>query len=1514
VLISYIRRVITNKIILNKDTIFYPLTHPQKRIWYIEKIYPGTSLYNIGGPIRIRGAVDFGILEECINVLVKRNDGLRLRFVEEQGEVKQYVSNFKRIKLDYMDFSKYEDPETEYKAWVEEVAKKAFVIENENLFYFALFKISDNDNGYLVKFHHIISDGWSMNIMTNQICDNYIKLLEGEDIENSSEGAYSYIEYIDNEKKYLSSKRFLKNKLFWNEKFKVLPEIFLNKSSDIIEGKRKTVELNAELSSEIRGFVADNKCSLNTFFVTLFLLYLNKTTQQEDIVIGTPVLNRSGKKEKSMFGMFTSTMPFRFAIDDNASVLSTIAKVNEELMECFFNQRYPYDLLVQDLELKKRGYDNLFNVCVNYYNTKLSSNLNGAEIENIEFYNGNQAYSLQLVIKDWSDSGCLKLDFDYKSRDYSGEQIGEMFIRLIYLINQIIKNPCEIVGKLNLLPEAERNKLLYDFNASEAEYPKDKTICQLFEEQVEKSPDKVAISFHKDELTFSELNKKANQLARFLDKKGVKRETIIGLLTTHSMETVIGILGILKAGGAYLPIDPGYPCDRISYMLEDSGSSILLVNMELPEGVSFSGETINLHNQSLYSGENSNLKEGNKPDDLVYVIYTSGSTGKPKGTMIEHQGLVNYIWWAKKMYVKNEEVFPLYSSLAFDLTVTSIFTPLITGSRMIVYSDNNEEDEYVLYRIMKESKATIVKLTPSHLSLLKDMDNTNSSVRRFIVGGEDLKVSLAKDIHESFDGNIEIFNEYGPTETVVGCMIYKYDYENDVEISVPIGIPADNVQIYILDKNLNPIPSNTVGEMYISGDGVARGYLNRLELTQERFVANPFINGRRMYKTGDLARFKGEIIEYIGRADQQVKIHGYRIEPGEIEKYLVTHEAIKDAVVVDIEDGKNGKYLCAYIVKKAEVSINELKDLLLRYLPDYMIPLHFIELEEIPLTPNGKVNRVLLPKPEANDMEDIDFVLCKNEKENVLVESICEVLNMERVSVRQNFYHIGGDSIKAIQIASKLSDKGFKIKVKDILAYPIIEEMAVCAEYGSGMIIDQQPSQGSIKHTPITKWFVSQGFSEPNHYNQSVLLSLKQDIDCSWFEHILDELIKHHDSLRINMNPVSRELFYNNELLNRHNKIVVYDLSSCGRDEQDKSISTIGAQLKSGLDIERDIALKACIFDLGQRGKLLLMTANHLLVDGVSWRIILEDVYSLYQQLAEGKGINLPRKTHSYQTWASELEEYAEKIENEMDYWKTVNQCEFLFKTDFDLGEDTYDNTVTLTQSLTEAQTLGLLTNANIPFTTKPMELILYALVSAIREFTGLSDVAFELESHGRENINENLDISRTVGWFTGIYPVRLDIGVCEGIGSGIKTIKEQLRTIPNNGIGYGILKYIMNKEIDNNTKYLRFNYLGGFDDVAENDLFELSPEYSGSEYGDKNLMTSLIDINVIVVNKKLNISLTYSINKFEKASMLSFIEKFAGNLNSTISYCLENQSKEFTPSDFDTVDILQEDIENLFI
>lgn len=1528
------------------DITYYELTHPQKRIWYIEKIYPDTPLYNIGGTSRFKGQIEFALLEESIHLFIRRHEGLRLQLVEEDGAARQYVAGYNGGKLDFVDFSTHPSPQSAFETWRKEESQKPFSLLNSPLYWFALFRIQADDGGYFVRFHHIIADGWSMEIITKEICAIYAKLTLGE--KEPEAPSYSYLEYIAKEQEYLQSPRFLKNKRFWNNKFQTLPDSLAGQGYNDIAGRRKTFQLSLSESKLIKNFCRKHKISLNTFFTALFFIYLYKTTGQPDLVIGIPVLNRSGQKEKAIFGMFTSTMPLRINVNPKDSFLEFIYQVNRELMDCFFHQKYPYDLLASDLELKKKGIDSLFEICVNYYNTKLDTQVNGIRVEIAEFYNGNQFYALQMIIRDWSDERGLVLDFDYQIKRYDEREIEAIYRQLRNLEGQVLgargdnAAPTAAIQTLSLLSKQEKEELVYNFNKTKTDYPGDKTIHQLFEEQAERAPDRTALRFQNTVLSYGDLNRKANQLAGFLRKRGAGPGSIIAVITTHSLETVIAILAVLKAGGAYLPVDPGYPPERIHYMLWDSGANLVLSNCCPPgDGAFFRGKVVMVNDPDLYVGPEANLPILAGPGDPAYIIYTSGSTGKPKGVVIEHRGLVNYIWWAKKMYIPSDaEAFALYSSLAFDLTVTSIFTPLISGSQIIIYHDDGSD--FILDMIMEENQASIIKLTPSHLSLLIDGGHRRarareSIVRRFIVGGEDLKSSLAAGIYESFGGQIEIYNEYGPTETVVGCMIHQFNPRLDERNSVPIGIPADNVQIYILDRDLQPVPPGVKGEIYIGGDGVARGYLNRPELTAEKFIPKPDhiakspleehhetslhdspLRNNRLYRSGDLARFlENGKIEYCGRADHQVKIRGHRIELGEVEGFLRRHPLVKNGVVIDREDSQKRKYLCAYYESEAPIPESVLRDYLLRNLPEPMIPSFFVRLEKVPLTPNGKVDRNLLPELRPRGLDDLaagHTASYAGAFEAKLAAVVAEVLGLEGINPGDNFYHLGGDSIKAIQIAAKLKNQGLQIKVKDILSNPVIRNMSAYLKSGTGAAAFE-PCEGPVEATPITAWFFAQQFKNPNHWNQSVLLNLKPGYEVSQIETAFNILVKYHDAFRLNYDPRTGQLFYNQSALTQRYYIEVFDLSALPKAGQDLQMEFLGGQLKGSFNIENGILLKAGLFELGSRGRRLLLTAHHLACDGVSWRIILDDFASLLAQIAQGQNPVLPPKSASFQQWARELAAYGRRLALEpgmggAGYWEAMVGESFQFPADNVSGnQDKANGTLIATLDRIRPESLYA---ANQAYNTKTHELLVIGLVLAVSEMLGLAKMAIELEGHGREEVIDGIDISRTVGWFTTLYPVVFQVEDGD-LALRLKSLKEQLRKPPNQGFDFGVLKYLGGFFGGQAQAWLRFNYLGDFTGVAKPDFFELAQEETGPDCAPDNEPSCLLEINALVIGNNLQVRMAYNAGKFKPETMREFLSRYQQKLQEIIDHCRQKGQVEFTPSDFDTAGLSQAEIDSLF-
>ncbi|UYZ38400.1 amino acid adenylation domain-containing protein [Clostridium beijerinckii] len=1081
---------------------------------------------------------------------------------------------------------------------------------------------------------------------------------------------------------------------------------------------------------------------------------------------------------------------------------------------------------------------------------------------------------------------------------------------MINIINQIVTDENIAVNDLKVIKNEESNCKVHDLNLTASSYPQ-KTVCQLFEEQAMKTPNKIALEFKEKTLTYKELNERSNQLANHLREKGIDNKSIVTIIETHSIELLISILGVLKAGAAYLPIDPSYPIERVNYMIDDSKSNLLLTNFRISDEIKFKGNIININNDDLQGCSKDDLKITNSLRDLVYIIYTSGSTGKPKGVMIEHQGLTNYIWWANKMYLKNkDEAMALYSSISFDLTVTSIFTPLISGNKIVIY--DSDETEFVLYKILRENKSTVVKLTPAHLTLLKDMNNTKSSIKRFIVGGEDLKVNLAKEVCNSFGKNIEIYNEYGPTEAVVGCMIHKYDEEKDKGVSVPIGYPADNVEIYILDNELNPVSTGFIGELYISGDGIARGYLNREELTHERFIKNLFVNGKRTYKTGDIVRYlENGAIEYIGRIDNQVKIRGHRIELGEIERYLIENECVKDAVVVFKEDSLGNKILNAYVVSKKEITGPELKEWLLKFCPKYMIPTNVVLIEKLPLTLNGKVNYALLPEPEITKRE---FIKYRTLVEKALVNAMEEILSIENISMNDNYYQLGGDSIKAIQISSKLKNVGLNIKVKDILAYDCIEDIAATIEE-SGVIrtINQDKSEGIVERTPIIEWFFNQRIPNKNFYNQYVLLKYKVKLDINKVIIAVNKLIEHHDALRINYDRKSNDLYYNNKKFNEMYAFKYFDLSQYSYKEQCNNIKKLIEETNFNINIENSSLFNVIMMDLEEERQALLFTAHHLIVDGVSWRVILDDFITILKQLDEGSEISLPLKTNSYKEWAEALRTYSRNdFSDEVNYWKAILDKEFSYNVDYDNEEDILKNSNILSQEIDEVTLIGLIEKFNEIYNTDFNEVLIIGLVLTLNKLTKKDEIIVELERHGREAINDYIDVSRTVGWFTNMYPAYFRIEH-EDMENNIKSLKEQLRNIPNKGFNYSILKFLNNELKGQETKYVRFNYLGDFDNIIDKEKLNVSDIEFGISSDNKNSLTAIIDITAIIVNKKLKIIIEYSKNRFKDETIEKLIESYIETLKLILDKSSNKDFKEFTPSDFDAVEISQEDLDAIF-
>lgn len=1028
----------------------FPLTHSQKSIWYSEKLYPDTSMGNIAATLRMFSNVDYSLLEQAINIYLKKNDGVRIRITEIAGEPRQYVSEYSYCKFDLIDFGNVIN---DLYRWDEKQTRTPMKIVECDLFFFVLIKINDHDGGFFVKFHHLISDAWTMSLLGNSIMEYYTALKNGHII--SEEKKHSFIDTIDNEKLYKQSTRFQKDKIYWEEKFEDWKEITTIKNRKTGNGntkaRRKTLLIPQKLTAKIHEYCSQKEVSEFSLFLAAISMYINRVTSKEDLVFGTSFLNRSNAKEKETAGMFANVaVPLRFYIKDEMSFNDLVESVSKEIMTVLRHQKYPYDHLLRHVREKKGTSDNLFDIVLTYQNSKF---LKGKDFEKYItrwHFNGHQLESLIINLNDRESDGRLIIDYDYLTDLFYATEIEFIHNHVISLLWHALDNPVKNISKLEILSEKEKQKILFKFNDTQASFPI-KTVQQLFEEQVEKTPNNKAVMFRNESLTYRELNEQSNQLAMVLRGKGVTPNCIVGIMLERSLEMVIGIFAILKAGGAYLPIDSKNPPDRIKYMLDDCGSKILLTNCFQGIVTQFGVELIDPSDKTLYTGDTANTLHVNSPTDLAYVIYTSGSTGNPKGVMIEHRSLVNRINWMQKRYPLDEtSVILQKTTYTFDVSVWELIWWSFVGAKVCMLEPEGEKDPLVIIDTIKRNGVTTMHFVPSMLSIFlhylekcRDI-RALSSLKQVFASGEALNLQQVDNFNRLLNASngTELYNLYGPTEAAID--VTSFDCSPKVELNtVPIGKPIDNIKLYILDKHENLLPIGIPGELFIGGVGVARGYINNPELTKEKFIQNPFVPEEKLYRTGDLVRWYSQgDIEYLGRIDHQIKIRGFRIELGEIENKLLLHRDIKEAVVIGKEENDK-KYLCAYYVSEADIPIRELKRFLSTSLPEYMVPSFLLRMEALPLSVNGKIDRKNLPPPlmSATDAKT-EYSAPRNRVEQELVEIIQDALETDRIGIDDSLFDLGGDSLTVMMVFSRIYDRNWGITAADFYEYPTIRELS----------------------------------------------------------------------------------------------------------------------------------------------------------------------------------------------------------------------------------------------------------------------------------------------------------------------------------------------------------------------------------------------------------------------------------------------------------------------------------------
>lgn len=905
------------------------------------------------------------------------------------------------------------------------------------MYYFAYCKLPRGKTAVFLKLHHLLTDGWSLALIIDYILENYLRYKKGKDKLNSL--SPSYIEHIKAEQKYFLSKEFLKNQTYWSEKVNIIPEFISLKKKPAqcsLESKRKSYIFTKKITESINDYCKNRNVSIFILLIAIFSIYINRISLKRDLLLGTTVLNRSNYIEKNTVGMFIRTIPMRLYINPLLSFNSYVYYIYLEWKNILRNQRYPIEYIVKEYHERNKIIGELIDITINYQNAVLSSIKEFKKAKVIWEHCGCQNNSLNIHINNWQNLDKYQIDFDYLVDLFTESEIERLFHNLINILNEALANPNKPIPSFELLSKKDKKQLIYDFNRTRTYYSY-QNILRLFEKHAKENPNNTALIFEGQRMTYRELNDKANQTAWMLMGKGVKPNEVVGLSVKRSFEMFIGILGILKAGGAYLPIDPKFPRKRIKDILEDSNCLILLTNKFIIGNTTWKGQIVSFTAVSSEEKRN-NPNRRIHPEDLAYLIYTSGSTGKPKGVMIEHRSIANTIQWRTKYYrFTSEDVLLQIPPYSFDSSVEDIFSFLTVGASIVVIDQGKRLNMKHLGRLIADHRVTHFLATPLlYNAMLDDIADKLGALSSITVAGESVRMNLVKK-HFAKLPQVKLYNEYGPTENSVCSTVYQFSATND---EVLIGKPISNCCCYILNQDHHLLPIGIPGELYLGGVGLARGYINNPELTEEKFIYIPAIK-ERLYKTGDLAQWTPDgNLQFIERIDNQVKIRGFRVELGEIESNLLKHQSINEAVVVLDEGDPNRKCLCAYFVSEEKVTAAELKEFLGKSLPDYMIPTYFVPLERLPLNSNGKVDRKKLPAPNRNQEENL--VPPENPVEEKMVEVWREVLGVSKIGINDSFFDLGGDSLDVIKMITVTYNEHWDLSVQDYYKYKTIKKLA----------------------------------------------------------------------------------------------------------------------------------------------------------------------------------------------------------------------------------------------------------------------------------------------------------------------------------------------------------------------------------------------------------------------------------------------------------------------------------------
>ncbi|WNG46961.1 amino acid adenylation domain-containing protein [Archangium minus] len=1503
----------------------YPLSPLQQGMLFHVLREQGVGLYFNQLSCELRGALNVSAFAEAWRQAVAAFPILRTAMVwEDVEEPLQVVLEEVELPLVQEDWRGIPAAEQEarFTSWLEEDHRRGVDLGTPPLMRLSLLRTGDSAHRFVFSHHHILLDGWSVPLLIRQVFVLYESLVRGLTPRVEQGRPFrDYIEWIQ-ERGLEESERFWRQSLAGFSEPTELGRGFPDGASATGRASRR-IHLSAATTEMLNALARQQGLTLNTVVQGAWALLLGHHAGTRDVVFGTTVSGRPPELPgvESMVGLFINTLPVRVRLPPEEPLVPWLKNLQAWLLEMRQHEHSPL-VKVQRWSAVPAGtplFESLM-VFENYpVDTALTASLPSLEVRDVRSVEADH-HPLTLVAVPGRE---LRLELAHESARFDVAHVDRMLGQLRHLLESIAARPEQRLGELSLVDAAERHRLLREWSIAGGPPTQPSVLHHLFEEQAARTPDAEALVFGSERLSYAELDARANQLAHHLRGLGVRAESRVVLCLERSLELIISMLGVLKAGGAYVPVDPAWPAARLQSLLEDSGAVAALVQSrtsawlegsQVPRVVFDAKADLD----ALSRAPRTTPEVQVHPEQLAYIIYTSGSTGRPKGVLVAHRNVCNTVRVSRWAWAASPGKRVLqFASASFDASVSEIYGALLEGATLVLASREAIQPGPDLVRLLREQRITSAMLTPSVLEVTPAEELP--LLETVMAAGEACNPRLTKRWGEGR----RFINVYGPTEITICATLA--DCVPGAPIT-PLGPPIGGARLYVLDAGLRPVAQGVRGELYVGGAGVTRGYLGRPELTAERYLPDPFSEepGARMYRTGDVVRWMPDgQLEFFGRADDQVKVRGFRIELGEIEAALRSEPSVREAVVVVRKGAQGEAKLVAYVVPAAGApapSLRTLREGLGAKLPEYMVPAALVVMEALPLNTSGKVDRKALPAPEQSREVPDRYEPPRTPEERSLAEVWAQVLGHERVGIHDDFFELGGDSILAIQIISRAAQAGVHVTAKQLFTHPTIARLATVAGSAPGVSAEQSLVTGPVVLTPIQRWFFEQEMPEPHHYNQALLFTLSEPVEAELLEQALRHLRLHHDALRLRFIQDGEGWLASNGDGEGSFPLERVELSGLTPAARISELEAHAARTQATLELRSGLLGRAVLYTLGAgEPRKLLLVIHHLAVDGVSWRVLLLDFLTVLRQLQAKAPVQLPPKTTSFQQWAERLDAHAQTpaVRDEAAYWLGLPwERASRLPVDFPGGDNTNASARQVGVELDAEETRALLHEVPRAWRTRIDEVLLAALAETFRRWTGSPGLLVNLEGHGREELLEGVDVSRTVGWFTSMYPVLLEGGDGE---AGLKRVKESLRGIPRRGMGYGLLRYLTREpELSARLRALpvpevSFNYLGQLDHVLpEGAPISMASESVGPTASARARRAHLLDINGIVSGGRLRIFWTYSENVHARETVEALARDFQRALRGLIARCSEEGAGGFTPSDFPLASLGQEALDAL--